>query len=307
MVSSRNPNGRQVTFRGVAQLVARTAGGREVASSSLVTPTIFLTMKTLKFEPNLVAIIVDGTKTSTWRLHDDKQLEVGDEIQFLDSSTGNTFGYGVVREVISKRFCDLTDDDKKGHETYANDAEMFKTFSRYYGYDITNQEIVKVVKYSFSKHKQHVNVVTNTNIKTEVKLFTDGGSRGNPGPSAAGFVITDMDGNVVTNTGKYLGITTNNQAEYQAVLLGLKKSLDLGARVVHVYMDSLLVVNQMSGIFKIKNRELWPIHQAIKSELGKFDKVTFVHIPREMNKLADAEVNNTLDMQEKSGLDSELL
>lgn len=131
----------------------------------------------------------------------------------------------------------------------------------------------------------------------EVKLFGDGGSRGNPGPSASGFVILDMEDTVLVDKGVYLGITTNNQAEYTALKLGLEEALRMGVRQIHVYMDSLLVVNQMKGIFKVKNRDLWPIHDAIKGMAAKFDKISFNHVPREFNKLADAAVNRALDEQ----------
>lgn len=134
---------------------------------------------------------------------------------------------------------------------------------------------------------------------TKVLLYADGGSRGNPGPSATGYVLFDDQENILQQSGEYLGITTNNQAEYQAVKLGLEKAKQLGVRYVDVYLDSLLVVNQMKGVYKVKNRDLWPIHEAIK-ELGEhFQEVTFTHVPRELNKLADAEVNKVLDAQKK--------
>ncbi len=138
--------------------------------------------------------------------------------------------------------------------------------------------------------------VQNTTNITEVQVYADGGSRGNPGPSASGFVVLDMQGNVIHAEGVYLGITTNNQAEYQALKLGLEAAEKIfHAETVHVYMDSLLVVNQMKRIFKVKNRDLWPIHDAINSLVSKFEKVEFTHVPRELNKLADAEVNKALD------------
>lgn len=133
----------------------------------------------------------------------------------------------------------------------------------------------------------------------EIKIFADGGSRGNPGPSASGFVILDMEDTVLVDQGVYLGVTTNNQAEYTALKLGLEEAKKLGAKEIEVYMDSLLVVNQMKGIFKIKNRDLWPIHQAIVDLVRHFKKVSFSHVPREFNKLADAAVNRALDEQEK--------
>lgn len=146
----------------------------------------------------------------------------------------------------------------------------------------------------------HINVDTTDDKKathiTELQLYADGGSRGNPGPSASGYVLLNMDDQVVFSRGEYLGVTTNNQAEYQALKLGLERALhDFQAREVHVYMDSMLVVNQMKNIFKIKNRDLWPIHNACVDLAKKFHKISFDHVPRELNKLADTEVNRALD------------
>ena len=128
-----------------------------------------------------------------------------------------------------------------------------------------------------------------------MKMFADGGSRGNPGPSALGFALLDMQDKIVVKKGTYLGITTNNQAEYQALKSGLEEAARMRIRVVHVYMDSLLVINQMLGTFKVKNRDLWPIHAAIKDLLPSFERVTFTHVPRQLNKIADAAVNEALD------------
>src|SRR5581483_254196 len=129
----------------------------------------------------------------------------------------------------------------------------------------------------------------------EVKIFADGGSRGNPDPSASGFVILDLEDNVLVDKGVYLGVTTNNQAEYSALKLALEEAVKMGVRQVQVYMDSLLVVNQIKGTFKVRNRDLWPIHDAIKQLIPKFREITFSHVPREFNKLADAAVNRALD------------
>ena len=129
----------------------------------------------------------------------------------------------------------------------------------------------------------------------KVKLYTDGGSRGNPGPSASGYVLFDENDKIIEDKGVYLGITTNNQAEYTALKLGLEDALKRQASIVDVYMDSLLVVNQMKGSFKVRNRELWPIHSAIMDLTRQFKQVSFTHVPRELNKLADAAVNRALD------------
>lgn len=135
----------------------------------------------------------------------------------------------------------------------------------------------------------------------EIKLYADGGSRGNPGPSAGGFVLLDMDDQILHENGKYLGITTNNQAEYHSLKGGMEAAVKMGAKKVHVYMDSMLVVNQMKGSYKVRNRDLWPIHEAIKKLVEHFEEVTFTHVPREFNKLADGMVNKTLDSIKNGG------
>lgn len=135
----------------------------------------------------------------------------------------------------------------------------------------------------------------------KIKIYTDGGSRGNPGPSASGFVLLDLDDNILVDKGEYLGITTNNQAEYTALKLALEEARTMGVSEIQVFMDSLLVVNQMNGVFKIKNRDLWPIHDAIKKLASGFKHISYTHVPRELNKLADAAVNRALDEQLKIG------
>jgi ribonuclease HI len=134
----------------------------------------------------------------------------------------------------------------------------------------------------------------NSNLK-QAKLFTDGGSRGNPGPSAIAFVICKMDDTVVEKSGSYIGETTNNQAEYQALKAGLERAGQLGVRELLVNMDSELVVKQINGQYKIKNAELLPHYSAIKKLAGNFEQIDFAHVPRALNSIADKEVNRILD------------
>lgn len=134
-----------------------------------------------------------------------------------------------------------------------------------------------------------------TKSQSDLILYSDGGSRGNPGPSAAGYVIKDVNDKLTYEGGAYLGITTNNQAEYHGVRLGLEKAKELGAKSVDCYVDSMLVVNQLNGQYVIRNRELWPIHERIKELIGQFDKVAFRHVKREFNQQADGMVNKILD------------
>jgi ribonuclease HI len=143
-------------------------------------------------------------------------------------------------------------------------------------------------------------VVDNTTNYDELIIYADGGSRGNPGPSASGFVILDTEERLIFEGGKYLGITTNNQAEYQAVKLALEKALELNPKEISFRLDSQLVVNQLNGVYQIRNRDLWPIHASIKDLAKRFRKVTFSHVRREFNKEADAMVNKILDQQQRA-------
>jgi ribonuclease HI len=179
------------------------------------------------------------------------------------------------------------------------------------GMHITEQDreladaIDKLVNPINLQHSAHIDD-NNTTIITDMQLYADGGSRGNPGPSASGYVLLNMSDEVILQSGEYIGITTNNQAEYQALKLGMEHALhDFQTQELHVYMDSMLVVNQMKNIFKIKNRDLWPIHNACVELSEKFKKITFDHVPRELNKIADKEVNEALDRTVSEGSDAE--
>ena len=130
----------------------------------------------------------------------------------------------------------------------------------------------------------------------KVIINADGGSRGNPGPSASGFVIQNATGEQVLETGgKFLGITTNNQAEYRAVLFALQRAKELQVEEIEFRLDSLLVVNQMKGIYKVKNKDLAVVYEQIKKLVQEFKEVKFVHVLREYNKLADAKANRLMD------------
>jgi mutator protein MutT len=143
--------------------------------------------------------------------------------------------------------------------------------------------------------------VSNTSDIANAIIYADGGSRGNPGPSASGFVIMNEHEDVLHQGGMYLGITTNNQAEYHGVRIALEKAVSLGIKTIEFRLDSLLVVNQMNGVYQIKNRELWPIHERIQVLLKQFEKVKFTHVRREFNQLADGMVNKILDAHAQNG------
>ena len=126
-------------------------------------------------------------------------------------------------------------------------------------------------------------------------LHTDGGSRGNPGPAAWGFVIKDEAGQVLLERGQYIGETTNNVAEYSALIEGLKSVLDMDASDVVIKMDSELIVRQMTGKYRIKQPHLIELANQVRSSLQKFQSYKFEHVLRAFNKEADRQVNIALD------------
>jgi len=127
-------------------------------------------------------------------------------------------------------------------------------------------------------------------------IRTDGGARGNPGPAGIGVVIEDEHGKVLEEHAKYLGVTTNNQAEYRAVILGLERALALGAKAVEVVADSELIIRQANGEYKVKNPELGKRYLEMKNLETRLDgHVRYRHVRREYNKHADALSNKAMD------------
>lgn len=127
-------------------------------------------------------------------------------------------------------------------------------------------------------------------------IYTDGWARFNPGPAGIGVFITDENGKPLERRHKYLGIATNNQAEYQGALHGIRRGIELGATEIELRMDSNLVIEQLSGNFKIKNPELKVIFGEIQDLLRNWNgKIEYIHIRREFNKEADRLSNVAMD------------
>jgi ribonuclease HI len=126
-------------------------------------------------------------------------------------------------------------------------------------------------------------------------INTDGGSRGNPGPAAIGVVMRDVKGKVIFEKGKCIGVATNNQAEYAAVLFAMEEAKKMDGKELDFRIDSELVVKQLKGEYKIKNAELAVIFLKIHNLKSHFKIVSFKHVYREDNKDADKMVNEALD------------
>jgi ribonuclease HI len=127
------------------------------------------------------------------------------------------------------------------------------------------------------------------------RLYTDGGARGNPGPAAAAYVLEAEDGTVLAAHGEAIGVATNNVAEYRALVAGLVRALELGLEEVEVVSDSQLLVKQMNGEYRVKNRALIELSLEAASLARRLGRVTYRAVRREHNELADRLVNETLD------------
>lgn len=130
-------------------------------------------------------------------------------------------------------------------------------------------------------------------------LHTDGGARGNPGPAGIGFVLRIKDQEAIFH-GEYIGETTNNQAEYKALIAGLTRAKKEGVAAVACFLDSELVVKQLQGVYRIKHPDLKPVAAQAQVLIRSFDSVTFTTVPREKNTEADLLVNQTLDAHHKN-------
>ncbi|MEO6835281.1 MAG: ribonuclease HI family protein [Candidatus Tumulicola sp.] len=134
-------------------------------------------------------------------------------------------------------------------------------------------------------------------VSAEATLFADGGSRGNPGPAASGAVLLDSSGEVTEEVGAYLGIATNNVAEWTALVIGLEAAAKRGIRRLAIRLDSELVVKQLRGEYRVKHADLQPLHRRALALVRRFEHIDLRHVPRKQNVLADRLVNRVLDQE----------
>ncbi len=132
-------------------------------------------------------------------------------------------------------------------------------------------------------------------MNKNIIIFSDGGARGNPGPAGIGAVLYDQEKNKLAEISKYLGETTNNQAEYKALIAGLKKAKELEAKEVKCFLDSELVVKQLNREYKVKHKDLAPLFLEVYNLSQYFSSIEFVHVPREKNVEADRLANLAMD------------
>jgi len=126
-------------------------------------------------------------------------------------------------------------------------------------------------------------------------MYADGASRGNPGPSSIGAVLYDTDGETVAEVSEVIGETTNNVAEYRALIAGLEAAIQLGVTRIQVRLDSLLLVRQVRGEYRVKAPGLIPLHRRVRLLVSSFDGFSIEHVRREKNTVADGLANAALD------------
>ena len=137
--------------------------------------------------------------------------------------------------------------------------------------------------------------ISSRDTANSAKIYVDGASRGNPGPAGIGYYIIGSDSKVIEQGGEFIGFATSRMAEYYAMRKGVERALELDLKSVHFFSDSLMVVNQLNGIFAVKNQDIAPIFKDIEKKLAAFDAVSFTHISRSNNAIADNEANLAID------------
>lgn len=225
-----------------------------------------------------------GSNNPVWQ---EKKNSLYTELIFKDFS--EAFGF---MEVVSKLA-----EEHNHHPRWLNEWNRLEIWLKSHeaGDKITKIDYVLAEAISNAYIKYLGIKIEDKQSLARAKLYTDGGSRGNPGPSAAAYVICNTDDSVVKKDGVYLGVLTNNQAEYRGLEVGLKEAGELGVKKLSVYMDSELIIRQLNGVYRIKNKDLLPIYQKVQNLANAFKEIDFTHVPRELNKIADAEVNRILD------------
>lgn len=133
-----------------------------------------------------------------------------------------------------------------------------------------------------------------------LRLRTDGGARGNPGPAGLGMLLEARDGTRLWAGYSYAGVMTNNRAEYLALIAGLQKALEFAPSELEVCMDSELIVQQMNGRYRVRNRDLMPLAAEARALLDQLPRSTVRHVPREENAVADALANRAMDEHRSS-------
>lgn len=194
------------------------------------------------------------------------------------------------------------------YEVQVPDGAKPDPHDRYTAYKFLRDPIAAGVKLNeatmmvFEIENGHINVnkVSPRDTANSATVYVDGASRGNPGPSAVGYVVVSETGEILKQGGEFIGFATSRVAEYYALEEGMKMAIEMGLKSVRFVTDSLMVANQMNGIFQIKNQDILPIYEDVQRLLENFEVVAFSHVPRAQNAMADREANLAIDQMLKN-------
>lgn len=180
----------------------------------------------------------------------------------------------------------------------AQTLNVAKTFRRFPSLTPTDlQQILFKSAERAGGSKSTVQVLAGTAQLPEFFIYADGASRGNPGEAGVGVVISDAQGRTIKEMKRFLGMATNNVAEYRALILALEKALELGAGSVTIHLDSELVVRQLRGEYRVREGQLKSLHREALEILHRFSKYDILFIPREENRRADQLANEAIDQK----------
>lgn len=223
-----------------------------------------------------------------------ESIRLHDVVSFIDPDDRELQYIFIVYEVgLPEGASRISLDDEYDHYTWKSLSEIHQEM-------ITNSTaaLLNIDNEQSSNSDLILDGIKNDAKNTTFTIYSDGGSRGNPGPSAAAFIIMDGDNNIVTQGGKFLGQNDSGMAEYVGVELALQKAIEMGIKNIDFRSDSLMVVNQLNGLFSVKNHEFWSIHDRIVRLMAHFQHLNIRHIHREYNRVADGLVNKILDENE---------
>jgi ribonuclease HI/ADP-ribose pyrophosphatase YjhB (NUDIX family) len=226
-----------------------------------------------------------------------KTLRLSDVITFTELADASQIGnlYIIYDVVLTNNSIDLKKSERYSAYKWVKLSEIGKyeldEASRMV-FQITSTKTVRlsapVISVEPGEHKKGEAVGFAT-------IYTDGGSRGNPGPSGIGYYILGSDGHEIKRGGEFLGFTSSRLAEYYGLKEGLEQAIELGLKKVNFRSDNLMMVNQLNGVYPVKNKDLFQVHEDVLRLISKLDAFSIMHVPREQNRVADAEANRAMD------------
>lgn len=222
-----------------------------------------------------------------------KKIRLIDTITFISlSGVSQTSNLYIVYEVALAKGEKIDLGDRYTAYNYANTEKLNSLIIEEASQTVLEIEVNQQKIDALGTEKSQLDFRKTANSAT---IYVDGASRGNPGPSGIGYYIVDADGRELKRGGEFIGFATSRVAEYFALKEGCEQALELGLSSVRIVGDNLMMINQMNGIYKVKNADLLTIYQDVQKMIKKFENVAFIHVRREQNSQADEEANLAID------------